>query len=200
MPLLARSATRTVDASSEPLNCGEVRDALGITGTTLHDAQLDRMIKSARIKVEKDSRRAFIGQTWQTKLHRFPAFRDFIELPRPPLLKITTGSITYLGTTGDTKTLSSSVYAVDTVATPGRIYLDYNQSWPTNIRNVDNAITINSIHGYTTATSQPLVPEDAKQAMLMLIDDWFCHRGIDGPSNRDNYNSLIQTLRWGDYR
>ena len=196
MPILARSARRTVDATCEPVTLRDMQDDIGIAGSTGNDYRIISLIKAARTKVEKDSRRAFVKQTWVTKLDVFPINDEWIELPRPPLLSGSTVIISYQTSTG-TVTWGTTNYTYDTSREPGVIFTAFGVSWP-DTKDVPNAVTITSIHGYSTGAVG--VPADAVQAIKLLANDWFCHAGVDGAMNTRNYDGLISTLRWGDYR
>ena len=196
MPILARSGRRTVDAACEPVSLRDMQEDIGIAATTGSDARITGLIKAARIKVEKDCRRAFVKQTWTSKLDDFPLKDEWVELPRPPLLSGSTVIVSYETSTG-TATWSTTNYTYDTSREPGVIFTGFGISWP-DTKDIPNAITLTSIHGYSTDGAG--VPEDAKQAIRMLANDWFCHAGVDSAPNTRNYDSLISTLRWGDYR
>jgi uncharacterized phiE125 gp8 family phage protein len=125
------------------------------TPAAADDEVLVGMIKSARQWCEIYQRRAYIQQSctwtlddWQTEF----------EPIRPPLISVTT---------------IDSVYTVDTESEPGRIYEAYNQQWPT-IRGDRNSIEIIYKAGYGTAASD--VPQNVKQAMLLLIGHWYENR------------------------
>lgn len=195
-PRLWRSAKRTVAPTVRPVSVDEARAAVGIAATTSHDTRLTRLIDAATSKVERDTNRALLKQTWRTKFDYFPRCEEYIELPRPPLMSVSTGGVTYINGSGVTTTWAPANYDVDTDREPGLIHQAYSVDWP-DTRTVHNAVTITSIHGYSTASSG--VPEDARQAVLMLVDDWFCNPGVDGPMNTAAYDSLIWGLRWGHY-
>ena len=186
------SLQRTVD-SQEPITTREIKVYLGVQGT--HDDDLIRdSVKAARQQVEKDTRRAFLLQTYVQKLDEFPT-ECFIELHRPPLSSVS--SVIYRGTTSDAITFPSTSYEQDTNRTPGAIWLKEGESWP-GTKDLQNSVTITYIAGYG---SKEDVPAEAKQAIKVLAAEFYNMRcGIQGPPNRDNYLWLIQGLRWGDYR
>ena len=57
-------------------------------------------------------------------------------------------SIQYVDDAGDTQTLSTSLYQVDTKSQPGRIIPAYGESWPTVRSDTLNAVTVNFVAGY----------------------------------------------------
>lgn len=162
MPINPR--TRTTDATTEPVNIAELRDHLRLDHTD-EDATLYRLIRAARQTCEDYCERAFVTQTWKLYLDTWPTE---IECPRPPLIAVS--SIAYVDTDGDSQTLSSATYTVDTDSEPGRIYLAYNQSWP-SIRSQDKAITVTYTAGYGT-TGQS-VPEPIRHAILLTAADLY---------------------------
>ncbi len=93
-------------------------------------------------------------------------------MPRPPLISVS--SIKYLDLDGTETTVATSVYRVDADSEPGRITLDYNQTWPTDKRDVTNSVIIEHTAGYGASTSA--VPEDIRHAILMLIGHWYENR------------------------
>lgn len=162
---------RTTDASVEPLTLTQAKKQVELAAADAsHDTHLTRLIKTARIVTEHYCRAAWITQSWTLTLDRFPT--TTIVVPRGPLQSVT--SISYVDSDGNGQTLSSGVYRVGTGTRPGRIELAYNQSWPTT-RSVIEAVTVVYVAGYGAAASN--VPGPVVDAMLMLIDHWFNHRG-----------------------
>ena len=153
----------TTAATLWPVNVAEVRDHLRIDHTD-EDATLQRLIRTATTHTEDYTERALLTQTWTVYYDSFP---NEMELPKPPLASVT--SIAYVDTDGDDQTVSTSTYTVDTSSEPGRVYLAYNQSWPTT-RGVEKAVTVTYVAGWTAATS---VPEPIRHAVLMQIADLY---------------------------
>ena len=191
MPL-ADSLVRSVN-SAEFVSTPDMLTYLA--ASTGHTTLVAGLVQAARSQVEKDTRRAFLVQTWVYKADSFPRSREYMELPRPPLSVV--DSIVYTASTGNSVTWSSTNYEVDTNRTPGVVWTTYDSDWP-DTQPTQNAVAVTYQAGYTTAAAS--VPDQAKQAVRLLVSDWFNHRSIDGPANRENYNSLIHSLRWGDYQ
>lgn len=133
----------TSPAVADPVSLDEVKLHLRVDIST-DDELIRGLIKSAVEWCEKYENAAYMVRTIKLYLDKF---YDVVELPLPPLLSVS--SITYVDTAGDTQTLSTSVYGTDTYNIPGRVYLDYNQSWPTT-RSVINAVCITYVCGSTT--------------------------------------------------
>jgi len=130
---------------------------------------VEEYITAARKYCEVFTRRAFITQTIDLSLQRFPTV---IECPAPPLQSVT--SITYIDGDGASQTLAASVYQVDIANEPGRIKLAFNQSWPT-IRASDwNPVVVRYVAGYGAAATA--VPAGIKHAIKLLAANWFENR------------------------
>jgi len=152
--------------STEPITLAEAKLHLRVT-STVDDDLINSLIQTAREYCELIAGRAYITQSITLKMDYFV---ESLELPRPPLISVT--SVKYVDTAGDTQTLSSTYYTVDTVSEPGRLLLAYNKSWPT-IRSVQQAVEVIFAAGYGDASS---VPERVKSAMKLLIGHWYENR------------------------
>ena len=118
--------------------------------------------------------RSLVNTTWRVKLDEWPCDEDGdaeIELPRPPLVSVS--SITYLDTANTSQTLSSSHYTVDSHNEPGRIVPSYNSIWPEVLDHV-NAITVTYVAGYGATAAD--VPQAIKQAILLCVGDLYEQR------------------------
>lgn len=135
------------------------------------DPTLNSLITIARTTVESHTSTALLSQTWDMYLDDLQ-FR--IEIPRPPLQSIT--SITYTDTDGNSQTVDSSNYDVDTISEPGIVQQARNGTYPTDIAspydNI-NVVKIRFVAGYTTASD---IPEPIKHAMLLLISHLYENR------------------------
>lgn len=155
----------------EPVSLDEAKEHLRVLSDDT-DAEIESMIVAARQMVESGEswslERSLITTTWRVVLDRFP---KCIELPRPPLISVS--SITYVDTNGTTQTLSPSLYQVDSHNEPGRIVPAYGQVWPVT-RDQINAVTVTYTAGYgATAAS---VPMGIKQAILLCLGDLESYR------------------------
>ncbi len=155
----------------------EVQDAQDQV-RVLHDQEatyLQRLLRRATRHCENITRRAFITQTWVLTLDgwddpRYATCR-VIYVPRPPLISVT--SIAYLDSNGDSQTLSSANYRVDTQSQPGRIEEAYSATWPTT-RGVIGDVTITHTAGY--GASGASVPDDIQHAVLIMAAAMHEHR------------------------
>lgn len=133
-----------------------------------HDSYLTRLLENATAAAERYTGRAFATQTWRLTLDRFPC--RTIKLPRPPLQSVT--SITYIDEDGAEQTLDSSLYVVATDSHPGRVAPAYDEVWPAT-RTTLEAVKITYVAGHTSVDD---VPEEAKQAVGVMVADWFVNR------------------------
>lgn len=182
----------------EPISVEEARFHCDIDDNYF-DEKLQSLIKAARLKVEKDTRRSLINQTRVLTMDGFGA-GSVIELPSAPVASVT--GITYTTTGGAEATLSSSKYSVDANNTPGRVILGYDSEWPES-RGYHNDVKVTYVAGYGTSAAD--VPETARQAMLLLIRSWFDNPAATTVSMfipREiimGYEALISCLKWGQY-
>ena len=153
--------------ASEPVTTAEFKSWSRID-TSADDTLIAALITTAREWAEVYTSRSFINTTWDYSLD---SFAGVIRLPRSPLSSVT--SITYVDTGGSSQVLATSVYRVDSAREPGRITLEYGQSWP-SVRYVTNNVTIRYVAGYgADATS---VPERVKSAIKHYAADMYEHR------------------------
>ncbi len=147
-----------------------------------HDQYLDALLARATAKAERETRRAFLTQTWRLTLDDFRCHK--IVLPRPPLQSVT--SITYIDETGTTQTLNSSLYRVATESQPGFVTPAYDEVWPA-ARCVAESVTITYVAGYGDAAAS--VPEDARHAVALMVAEMFANRG-------DAEMEMSPSIRW----
>ena len=113
-------------------------------------------------------------QTWQLIIDDFDFSTATVILPRPPLSTASTNiTITYIedNTAGNTTTVDSTVFNVDSNSEPGTIYPVYDGEWPDDVRNEQNAVTIQYVSGYTSATTP--VPEEIKTWIKMRASQMY---------------------------
>jgi uncharacterized phiE125 gp8 family phage protein len=136
-----------------------------------------------------------VSTTWTLALDRFPVGTDPILLPMAPLQSIT--SITYLDSSGASQTWSSAYYRVTVSRHPGRVVPIVGQSYPTTYQTTD-AVTVRFVAGYGAASAVPLA---LKQAILLLVTNWFENRSAVGDAGKEipfSVNALLQAYDTGD--
>ena len=154
----------------EPLTTDDVK-AQSRIDISDDDSLIGAYIEVARAYVETILSTALITQTWDYTLEAWPG-KGVIYLPRPPLQSVT--SITYTDKDGNSDTVSSADYLVDTAARPGRIVLKGTASWPAVTLRESNAIVVRFVAGYGDAASD--VPPAIRQALKLLVGDFYENR------------------------
>ena len=151
--------------ATEPVTLAEAKIHLHYDATDQND-RIEALIKAARSSCEVETNRAMITQTWVLQLERFPS--SVIDIPLPPLQSIT--SIAYVDSNGDSQTIDSDNYQLDTVSEPGRIAPASGCSWPSTNSDYLAAVTITFVAGWTEAAN---VPDEIKQAIYLFVGHWF---------------------------
>ena len=152
----------TTPPGVRPITVGEARDYAKVEIDD-DDSIIDDLIRSSTQWAENYTRRAFITQTITMNIDW--CFPDVIELPFGQAQTVTAASFTYVDQNGVTTQVPTSVYTVDTNSDPGRVYLAFNQLWPTN-RMQRDAISIVFVAGYGLKPAS--LPSDIRQAVLMM--------------------------------
>ncbi|HEY9713245.1 MAG TPA: head-tail connector protein, partial [Chroococcales cyanobacterium] len=190
---------------AEPLSLTEVKNHLRYVDDD-QDELIDSLIVAARMRVETDTRRSLLTQTYQLSLSRFPvgrcaialnpflveeqlllqrglSIRNGIHLDHGPVQSIS--SFTYVDDNGNEQTLSESDYIFDNNReTEAVIVPAYGTTWPV-CRIQPGAVLIRFVCGY--GDTPDAIPEPLKVAMRLLIGTWFQNRelSIVGVSSTD---------------
>jgi uncharacterized phiE125 gp8 family phage protein len=152
----------------EPVTLTEAKDHLRIDDSS-SDTLVSSLIVAARQQVEQDTGRALITQTLDVYYDALPTDRE-LWVPNPKLQSVTTFT-TY--DEDDASTVFSSWdYLVDVASEPGRIVLNADATWPTDLR-AANAVIVRVVAGYGVAAA---VPQALKQAILLIISTLYEHR------------------------
>ncbi len=167
----------------EPVTLEEAKGHLEYYGT-LKDSYIQSLITTARRLCERYAGLSLVTQERSVKLDRFPCskyengYKNFIEIPYGPIQYIE--SFTYEKDDLTTGTLVENTdFRVDTHNRIARIYAIENgesDSWPSDVRDVLNPITITYVAGYDDVSGEP-VPAEAKIAILRLVARMFEDRG-----------------------
>lgn len=164
------SLTQTVIPTVEPVSVAQVKSNKRIDFTD-EDAFIGDLVSQARQMVEAITHRQLVNATWEYRLDCFP---EVIYLPRPPLSSVT--SVAYVDTSGNSQTLDTSQYVVDSNSQPGRITEAYSATWPSTYYQTD-AVTITYVAGYgaTAAT----VPWPLRRAVLLVASHYWEYRDAE---------------------
>ena len=193
-------------ATGEPITLNEVKQHLRISTASTAEGDeevLNALIKASRERIEDITNRKIMKQTWDCYYDNWPA-SGIIDIPYTPLISVksTSTGITYKNSDGDTTTLSSTKWLIDSVSEPGKIHLDYSESWPSETLHNVNPVRIRAMVGYgtTSAGGTTTIPNQIKLGMKLLIGHWFENRenSIVQQSIQDIPNGtkiLLQSLR-----
>lgn len=127
-----------------PVSLDDVKNHLRISGTD-NDDYLYSLVLAATDLAEKFTNRKFVRQTLKLYLNEWPTF-DELRLPFGQLKSVT--HVKYTDSNDSESTFSTSYYSVDTDSEPGRIVLNYGESWPTTVLATNNPIEIQFVCGY----------------------------------------------------
>lgn len=154
----------------------------------------DSYLFAAREKVEVDSRRVLLPQTWRLSLDSFPC--DGITIALCPLVSVE--SFEVIDSEGSWVTVDPENYEVDTESEPGRIVKSKGGVWPSPATCI-NGIRITFVAGYPDVES---IPARAMQAVRLLVGHWYKVRSpvaVGSPVSTEigfTYQNLLQGLRW----
>ena len=164
------SGTGAVATSTEPITRAEAKVHLRVDHTD-DDSYIDGLITTARLKAESFLHRKLLQQTLTGYLDKWPS-GDEIIMPFGNLQSVT--SVKYTDTDSSQSTMDSGEYVVTTETEPGKITLDYGESWPTDTLHPVNPIEIIFVAGYGASASD--VPEPIRHAIKIMIADYYENR------------------------
>lgn len=150
-------------SASYPVTLAEAKAQCRVDGTD-EDALINGLIAAATAHVEERTGRTLIDRVY---LVTFDAFSDRMVLPVGPVM--TVDGVDYIDAGGVERVLSSATYIVDSTNEPNAIYLAPGKSWP-DTQDRKNAVMVEVTCGYDA------VPAAIKQAILLLIGDWYRNR------------------------
>lgn len=162
------------------------------SANTTDDPYIAGVIQSARELVERDTGRALLTQEWTLTLDAFPCDGEAIRIPRPPLQ--TVDAITYVDENGDTQTVPSDDYVVDTSGVVATITLDPEASWPSTL-DQRGAVTVEFTAGYGDARGD--VPEALRTAVKLALHEFYVSPGESVSAGAEGYENAVQFYRIG---
>ena len=168
----------TAGPSVEPFLLADAKLHLKVL-TTNEDALITDMITAAREEVEKYCNISLVEQTIEESFPCFPVAENYnmlssLWLSVSPLISI--DSISYIDTDGVSQPLATTVYDLDDKQKPGKVTLKFNQTWPATAK-IENAVTVTYKAGFGATAAD--VPQSIKQAMLLMLGNWFEKREDD---------------------
>jgi uncharacterized phiE125 gp8 family phage protein len=162
----------TSPPATEPISLAEAKAHLRVPHAD-DDAYISTLIIAARRAAEARTGHALITQGWSLWLDRWPD-APVVSLGLAPVSAI--ADIIVYGEDGTPATYDPAHYYLDGVSKPGRAVLRPDRLPPIPGRRV-NGIEIRFTAGFGAASA---VPQDLKQALLLIIANWFEHRGEGG--------------------
>jgi uncharacterized phiE125 gp8 family phage protein len=149
---------------------------------SLDDYNVQQWIAAAARKVERDTERALLTQTWQLALDAFPSWRGAIEVPLPPLAAV--NFVKYYDSANVLQTLDPTTYIVDTIG--NRIGLTPTGSWPTDLRSF-RPVLVEFVAG---AASADAIPETLLHAVRLAVA-WMSENREPTKADVTSYDALI---------
>ena len=153
--------------AAEPDPLAEAKALLRIDETA-EDTYVSALIVSARVRIEVETRRALITQGWTQTLDRWPD-DGVVALRIAPVQGIS--SVTVRDAAGTPEPVDAAAYALDGQGVPPRLLINSPVASPATL---PAGIEITFTAGYGDAATD--VPSDIRQALLLLVADWFEHR------------------------
>lgn len=162
----------------EPISLAEVKPYLrldDITDTS-EDSYLTSLITVAREYCETKQNRAYITQSWELSLPRFPGVKSrVIEIPKGKLQSI--DSFSYKNYSGVITNLTQDVdYVVSNRGILGRISPPFGKVFPIVILYPLDPIVIKFTCGYGNNPTD--VPARVRQAIILLVSHWYENRTV----------------------
>lgn len=156
--------------AEEPVTTAEAKTHLRIaSGVTEDDTYIGNLIKAGRYYIEHYTGRPLVSKTYD---QYFDYFKNLdIVLYWGGVSDV--DSVNYADeNTGVEGELSAANYVVDKVMDRCRIRVAKDETWP-NTYNKPNAVRVRYTAGFGAASD---VPEDIKQALLMLVAEMYERR------------------------
>lgn len=159
----------TTAPAIEPVTAADVKLYARIDGSS-EDTLIAGFIEAVRGATEKFLGRALINQSITAVLDEWPG--DVIELPRPPLVSVT--SVKLVAEDDTTTTYSADNYYVQTKKEPGELVIKFDKTPPTNTDRYHGGYEIEFVAGYGDSVDD--VPEAIKLGITMWVADVYENR------------------------
>ena len=160
----------TTPPTVEPVSLIEAKAHLRVTHAD-DDTYISTLIKSARCTVEQFCGAALIEQSWSLFQDYWPE-QGIVQLPLSPIMSIV--DILIYGEDDGAAVLDPAHYFLDSASKPARLVLRQSRSVPTPGRRA-NGVEVKFTAGFGAAAAS--VPTPIKQAVLIMIADWYAARG-----------------------
>ncbi len=197
--------------TQEPLSLEEAKRHLRVDSSDENTLILG-YIAAARDYAERFTGRQFLTATWALGLGTWPCATGWrstqggLWLPRPPLQTLTGTyvdlagdpqplGITYVDSDGATQTLATTVYGVDTLTEPGRVYLKSGQSWP-NLYDQPYAVQVTYKAGWLTVPQLYHRHASLRSALLLLVGHLYENREASAEKTLSEIPLGVESLLW----
>lgn len=154
--------------AEEPVTLAEAKAWLKVDGAD-EDALIATLITAARLHLESVTGRALLTQSWRLVLDAWPAGGE-VRLPVAPLSELT--AIRAFDEDGDEHAIGLAQFLVGPGGAPARLVLPATVAGMPVLRQ-RFGIEIDYVAGFGDAAD---VPQELKQALLVLVAHWFEHR------------------------
>ena len=145
---------------------------------------IEGMIKAARIAAEKFLNRSIVSEE---KTLSLDAFSPIIDLPDGDVSSV--DQVAYIDTDGNSQTVG------DYILSENRLTPAYGEKWPSTRAQL-GAVTITYTAGYLPTGSPPedSTPEPIKQAIYLMIGDYYENREAGSQGNEYRINPTAESL------
>lgn len=154
--------------AEEPVTLAEAKAWLKVDGAD-EDALIGTLITAARLHLESVTGRALLTQSWRLVLDAWPPGGE-VRLPVAPLSALT--AIRAFDEDGDEHAIGLAQFLVEAGGTPARLVLPGTVAGMPALRQ-RFGIEIDYVAGFGEPAD---VPQELKQALLVLVAHWFEHR------------------------
>ena len=192
--------------ASRPVTAQEVKQQVG-TDPDVGNNYVESVIDAVTRVCETYTRRAFITQTHELILDRFPRreraeypwwldtalnFADAVRIPYPPLQSV--DSVVTFDYDNQTSTLDANAYFVNTRSEPGTIVPTQLNTWPTEVL-PEAGVVITYTAGYGDAAAD--VPEPIRAAITLEAAHYLSQTD-PGITRESIDNASITYGEWND--
>jgi uncharacterized phiE125 gp8 family phage protein len=181
-------ALTVVDAPDEmPISLNEAKKHLRVSYDD-EDSLIEGFIAAATRFAETFTGRQLCTATLKWSGCEFPC-----ELPRPPFQTVL--AVEYLDTAGTLTTLPTSYYLVDPLSEPSPFRAAFGYVFPIVYPERSDAVRVTYTAGYGSAAD---VPATIKQAMLMLVGNWWENREAMTETSLKEVPMAVASLLWSE--
>jgi uncharacterized phiE125 gp8 family phage protein len=153
----------------EPLTLAEAKAWLRVDGDA-EDGLLATLIAAARIHLESTTGTALLAQSWRVVLDCWPADR-VVRLPVAPLRSLT--AIRAYDAEGEAHIVPLAQFQAETAVAPARLLLPATIDGMPALR---ERLGLEIDYKAGCAENAADVPQDLRQALLVLVAHWFENR------------------------